>query len=100
MDPTKQLEDEPPVRGIEVPGGLVCENDRRIVGQSTRERDALLLAAGKLRRVMVPPAGQPDFVEKAPRAPDRIAGAGNLDWDRDVLDRGQRGNQMKKLKHK
>ena len=35
--------------GIEVAGGFVREEDRRLVHQRARDRDALLLSAGKLR---------------------------------------------------
>ncbi len=43
-----------PVRGVEVAGGLVGEEDLRPVGEGARHRHALLLAPRELRRVVVP----------------------------------------------
>ena len=38
---------------VEVAGRLIGEHDFRIVDQGTRDRDALLLAAGKLAGMMI-----------------------------------------------
>ena len=48
------------VRRIEVSGRLVGQQDRWIRGQGAGNRHALLLAAGKLRRAVIEPAGQAD----------------------------------------
>ena len=64
-----------PLRRVEIPGRLVGQHDRRIVGERARQRDALLLAAGQLRRIVMRPAGQPDFLEQRPRAGRGIARA-------------------------
>ncbi len=48
---------------VEIAGRLVGEDDFRIVDQSARDRDALLLAAGKLARMMIFAAGKADGSE-------------------------------------
>ena len=61
----QQLDDRVAGRGVEVAGRFVGEEQRRIVGQRARNRDALLLAAGELRRVMVRAVGQAHLGEQA-----------------------------------
>jgi hypothetical protein len=48
---------------VEVAGRLIGEDDFRIVDESTRDRDSLLLAAGKLARMMIFAAGKADGSE-------------------------------------
>ncbi len=48
-------------RRVEVPGRLVGDEQRRVGDDRTGDRDALLLAAGKLGRCMPLAAGQADF---------------------------------------
>ena len=50
---------------VEIAGRLVGDQDRRIGRQRARERDALLLAAGKFRRIMVQPLAEADRREFA-----------------------------------
>ena len=45
---------------VEIAGRLVGDQDRRIGRQRAGERDALLLAAGQLRRIVAEPLGQSD----------------------------------------
>jgi hypothetical protein len=47
-------------RRVEVPGGLVGEQDRRARDQAAGERDALLLAARELRGAVTDSVGEPD----------------------------------------
>ena len=54
----QQIHDVAAVARVEVAGRLVGQHDRRIVGERARQRDALLFAAGQLRRVVVRAAGQ------------------------------------------
>ena len=42
---------------VELAGGLVGEQDRRIVGERTRNRDALLFPARELGRIVMPAIG-------------------------------------------
>ena len=53
VDPVQQLHDPDRGLGIEVAGRLVGEQQRRVVDERARHRDALLLAAGELVGVVV-----------------------------------------------
>ncbi len=44
--------------GIEIPGRFVRQNDRWLVDQSARDRDALALTAGQFVRLMMDPIAQ------------------------------------------
>ena len=57
---------------IEVAGRLVAEHQRRLAHQRPRDRHALLLAAGQLRRRMIEPLRQPDAIEQRARAIDVV----------------------------
>ena len=59
---------------VEVAGGFVGEDQWRIVRQRAGNGNSLLLAAGQLRRVMMPAIMQPDLVEQCLRALARILG--------------------------
>ena len=48
---------------VEVPGRLVGEQDRRVVDQRARDRDALLLPARQLVRMVVGAVAEPDQLE-------------------------------------
>ena len=47
-----------PVGAVEVSGGLVSEQQRRIVGERAGDGDALLLAARELRRIVMAALGR------------------------------------------
>src|SRR6266567_7344542 len=53
-----------PVLRVEVPGGLVGEQDGGLATQRSRHRYALLLAARKLRWVVLHPVRHPDFFQR------------------------------------
>jgi len=59
MNAAQQLHDVTAVRAVQVARRLVRQHDRRIVGERARERDALLLAAGQLRWIVMRPAVRP-----------------------------------------
>src|SRR5581483_7838050 len=48
IDPVEELHDADGGVGIEVPRRLVADEQRRVVDERARDRDALLLAAGEL----------------------------------------------------
>ena len=54
----QQVDDVLAVGRVEVAGRLVGHDDGRLVRQRARHRDALLLAARELRRIVMPAAGQ------------------------------------------
>ena len=74
VETLEQLQDLLGRRAIEVAGGLVGDDQRRIADQRAGDRDALLLAAGELVRVVLHAVGETDERERrldalAPLAP-------------------------------
>ena len=69
MTGEQQLDDLAPGRLVEIAGRLVGDEDRRMRRERARERDALLLAAGQLRRIVIDPLAQ----ARPRRAPARRA---------------------------
>ena len=69
----EQADDLPAGGLVELAGRLVREQQRRAVGERARDRDALHLAAGQLRRPMIAPCARPDVVEQLARAARRSA---------------------------
>lgn len=98
-DLQQQIHDVLSVSRVQVTRRLVGQQDRRIVGQCARQRDALLLATRQLRRVVVPTVLEPDFIEQAPRSTGRVCLSRDLHRHHHVFERGQRRNQVKELKH-
>ena len=74
VDVEQQLDDLMPGRAVEVAGRLVGEQDRRIVGERAGDRDALLLAARELRRVVMAAIGEADLVQQRLGAGGRPCG--------------------------
>ena len=95
----QQLDDVVAGGAVEIARRLVREHDHRLVGQRPRDRDALLLAARQLRRVVMAAILEPDFDEQAARARGGIAPPGDFHRHEDVLERGQRRDEMKGLEH-
>ncbi len=60
----EEVEDRGTSGGVEIAGRLVGEDDTRLIGQRTSDRDALLFTTRKLTRQMVTSLGQPDLVEQ------------------------------------
>ena len=85
------------VGAVEIPGRLVGEHQRRIVGQRARDRHALLLAARELRRIVMAAIVQPHLVEQRLGAGGGIGAARDLHRHLDVLERGQRRHQVEEL---
>ena len=86
-------------RLVEIAGRLVGDQDRRVRRQRAGERDALLLAAGELRRIVVEPLGEPDRGELALGARISVAHAGEFERHGDVFQRRHGRDQVKRLKH-
>jgi hypothetical protein len=87
--------------GVERGGRLVADQDRRIAAERARDRDALLLAARQVGGQLVHARAEADPLEQLPGLGVGVAGARVLhpDRDRDVLDRGQRWEQVEALEH-
>ena len=101
VDPVEQLHDPDRGLGIEVPGRLVREQQRRMVDERPRDRDALLLAARELVRIVVDLALEADEPQDlGDLAPDlAAAGAGHLERVGDVVVDGAVGKQLEVLEH-
>src|SRR5690349_6656581 len=98
---TKEVENLSGCNRIEIAGRLVCEHERWLVCECARDRDTLLLTAGKCCRQFVCMALDSDTIQQCNRA-----FASLTQWNRfrevhrqhDVLGRSQRWQQLKKLK--
>src|ERR1039458_10365580 len=53
---------------VEIAGGLVAQQQQRLADEGTRQRHALLLAAGKLGRAMIEAIAQANLSEQVARA--------------------------------
>ena len=72
VDLEQQVDDVAAGRAVEVAGRLVGQQDRRVVGERARDRDALLLAARELRRIVMAAIRRgPTSPSSASRAPRR-----------------------------
>src|SRR5206468_3094575 len=60
----QQVHDRLAVAGVQVPRGLVGEQDRGIAYDRARDRDALLLAPGELHRIMLRAMHHTDLLER------------------------------------
>ena len=94
----QKLDDLAAGRFVEIAGRLVGHQDRRVGRDRARERDALLLAAGKLRRIVRQPAAETDGDQLALGAPEGIVHAGKFERHGDILQRGHGRNEMEGLK--
>ena len=83
--------------GVEVAGRLVGEDDLGPAHERARDRDALLLTAGQLRRPVREAIAQADGVDDA--VEPRLVGlaARERHRQRDVLERGERRDQVVRL---
>ena len=85
-------------RFVEISGRFVSNDDSRVRRQGAGERDPLLLAAGKLGRIMPGALGQSDRGEFAFGDRLRVRDAGELERHGDVLERRHGRDQMEGLK--
>ena len=86
-------------RAIEIAGRLVGQQQRRPGDKGAGDRDALLLAAGKLPRIMPQAMPEPDPPQRRLGHRERIALSGQFERDRDILARRHRRQQVKALEH-
>jgi len=67
-EPEEQFHDLRAGRAIKVAGRFVGQNQGRIGNERTRQRHALLLAAGKFKRHVAGAVGQPHLIKQRQRA--------------------------------
>src|SRR2546423_5545153 len=53
MKIAEKIEDEDGIFAVQISGGFVGQKDRRRIGETARDRDALAFAAGKFRGKMI-----------------------------------------------
>src|SRR5688572_20795451 len=85
--------------GIEVPGGLVGEEELGFGHEGARDGHTLLLAAGELARIVSEAFAQAHALEHLARAARRVRSAKELERQHHVLERGERGQELERLEH-
>ena len=97
--PGEQVDHVGPGLRVEVAGRLVGEHDPGLDDERTRDRDALLLAAGELARQVTGAVGEPDLGEQRLRALAQLVALdpGRREPELDVLERRQRRDQVELL---
>src|SRR5205814_278706 len=73
IQPLEDLHDLDARPAVEIAGRLIREQDRRIVEQRARDRDALLLSAGELIGMVAGTIREPDGPTTATNSPRAIA---------------------------
>ena len=98
-DPDEQLDHVAASLRVEVARRLVGQHDSGLDREGACDRDALLLAAGHLRRQMIRAPAQADLLEQRQRARTelRAADPGRCELRLDVLHRGERRDQIELL---
>src|SRR5260370_4864623 len=84
------------VLSVEVSGGLVSQNNFRIIDQGARDADALLLTSRKLRRQMIGAVPKADAGQRVNRFL-LVSHAVEVLRQHDILDRGEKGDEMELL---
>ncbi len=98
MAAEQQLDDVASGRLVEIAGRFVGDDDGGIGRERTRERDALLLAAGKLGRIMMQARARPTAASSRSARASASARAGEFERHRDVFQRRHGRDQMERLK--
>ena len=98
-EPVEEIQDDRRRVGVEGAGGLVGEDQRRVVDQRSRDGDPLLLASGEPVGEAPRAVGEPDALEQGarPRAAGRVVTAGELERQQQVLLHGEEGDQVEEL---
>ena len=95
----QEIDDLPAGGFVEIAGRLVRHQDRGIRRQRAGQRDALLLAAGQLRGIVMQPVAETDRRQFLRRALRRVGIAGQFERHRDIFQRRHGRDQMKRLEH-
>src|SRR5690606_2396610 len=95
----EQMDDRLARAGVEIAGRLVGEQDARLVDERAGERDPLLLAARKLRGIVIEPVAEADPAEQLRGPPADVRVASQLERYLHVLAGRQRRNQLERLEH-
>jgi hypothetical protein len=88
VHPLEDVEDDPGIFFVEGTGGLVAEDDRRVLGDRTRKRNALLLAPGQFGGKFVAVGKQSDggqHIGDGSGVFRQVAAEADVFFDREVL---------------
>src|SRR5215831_3534868 len=97
----KQFQNVPAVFCVEIPRRFVCKQHRRFHHERARERDALLLASGKLGGVMTATSGKTYALEKIFGSfSGAIRDAVELHGQQNIFESRKRRYQVIRLKNK
>ncbi len=97
IQPEHEVGDFDAGRVVEIARRLVGHQQLRLAGERAGDRDALLLAAGELLRIVRRALREPDAREPLLRLRRRVGRAGELERQHHVLERRQRRQQLKRL---
>jgi hypothetical protein len=92
-----QVDDAGAGGGVEVAGRLVGEQQARLHGEGARDGDALLLAAGQMLGIMAEALRKPDARQHLLGIGARAVAPGQFQRQHDVLQRGERRQQLEGL---
>ena len=99
LEGEEQVDDRLPRVLVEVAGGLVRHQDRRVRHDGAGDSHPLLLAARELRGIMLHAMAEAHRLQFGPGALERIPFAGKLQGQGHVFQRRHGGNQMEGLEH-
>ena len=99
VQPEQTVNDQLAGLSIEVPGRLVGEQDFWLVDERARQGDALLFAAGELRRIMGEPFAQTHALQERDRLVTDLVAAAQFQRNHHILQSGQSRNELKRLKN-
>src|SRR5204863_10155115 len=94
---TEEREHGAPVACVERAGRLVCEEHLGLRDQRPRNRDALLLSAGQLRRIVTQALAEADALCGRAHVGAPRAAAVEAQGESDVLSNRQRRHQVERL---
>jgi hypothetical protein len=99
LEREKQIHDGGARRLVEIAGGLVRHQDRRVRHDGAGNRHALLLAARQLRRIMMQSRPEAHGLQFGLRPLEGVILARQLQGERHVLECRHGGNEMEGLEH-
>ena len=98
----KQAHDRVTVFAIEISGGLIRDQDWRIIGQRSGNGNALLLTAGKFGRDFVLMSFDPHLIEQCQRPRPALVfrdGFDKVHSQHDIFENCQGGDKLEELEH-
>lgn len=97
----EEVEDPRSSGGVKRTGGLICEDEPRLLGESTRDGHSLPLTTGESPRAGAEPVREPHRLKRLSGKPSGVSGVMTREYEPvlDVLQRGEVGEQPEVLEH-